>query len=266
MYKAVFLDLDGTLLDDEKNISMENRKAIEKAKEKGAVVCLCSGRQQDFVKDLRIEAGASRYIICSNGAQIYDCDSGEEIFAMTVDEELTEDLFEIAKARGYVIKIDTKYGKFINSDKFYFPTEILIEEDSEKFLKENKALQITIDADKEEEIDELIKYLTGLRRSDFVIYNKYFARTKEGKPFWALNVLNSSASKGNAIHGLCKYLKIDTEDVIAMGDDINDISMLKAVGMGVAMGNATDEVKVNAKEVTKTNNENGVAETLNSKF
>ncbi len=266
MYKAVFLDLDGTLLDDDKNISKENREAIENASKKGAMVCLCSGRQQDFVKVLKEQAGASRYIICSNGTQIYDCDSGEEIFSMTVEEELTSDLYEIAKAKDYVIKLDTKYGKFINSDKYYFPTEMLIEEDHEKFLAENKVLQITIATDTEAEVDEIIKYLTGLRRTDIKIYNKYKSATKEGREFWGMNVINSNASKGNAINGLCKYLKIDVNDVIAMGDDLNDISMMQAVGMGVAMGNACKEVKEHAKEITKTNNENGVAETLNSKF
>ena len=266
MYKAVFLDLDGTLLDDDKNISIENKMAIKKAKDNGAIVCICSGRQQDFVKDLKEEAGASRYIICSNGTQIFDCDSGEEIFAMTVEEELTSDLYEIAKAKDYVIKLDTRYGKFINSDKFYFPTEMLIGEDYERFLSENKVLQITIATNTEEEVDEIIRYLIGLKRTDIKIYNKYKSATKEGREFWGMNVINSNASKGNAINGLCKFLKIDVNEAIAMGDDLNDVSMMEAVGMGVAMGNACDAVKRSAKEVTKTNNENGVAETLNNKF
>ena len=73
-----------------------------------------------------------------------------------------------------------------------------------------------------------------------------------------MNVINSNASKGNAINGLCKYLKIEVNDVIAMGDDLNDISMMQAVGMGVAMGNAIDKLKEVATFVTKPNYENGI--------
>lgn len=266
MYKAVFLDLDGTLFDDNKKISNENKLAIQKAKENGAIVCICSGRQQNFVKVIREETGASRYIICSNGTQIYDCETGEEIFAMTIEEEIILDLFAIAEAKDYVIKLDTKYGKFINSDKYFFPTEMVIKEDYEKFLSENKVLQVTIATDTEEQLDEVIRYITGLNRIDIKVYNKYFGITKEGREFWAMNIINSHASKGNAITGLCKYLKIDVNEVIAMGDDINDVSMMQAVGMGIAMGNACNEVKLYAKEVTKTNNENGVAKAINEKF
>ena len=77
---------------------------------------------------------------------------------------------------------------------------MLIEEDHEKFLAENKVLQITIATDTEAEVDEIIKYLTGLRRTDIKIYNKYKSATKEGREFWGMNVINSNASKGNAIN------------------------------------------------------------------
>jgi hydroxymethylpyrimidine pyrophosphatase-like HAD family hydrolase len=80
-------------------------------------------------------------------------------------------------------------------------------------------------------------------------------------------VLSSkNVSKGNAIYGLCKFLKIDINDVIAIGDGINDISMIKVVGLGVAMENGEPEVKAVAKEITTTNLENGVAKVLKEKF
>ena len=81
-----------------------------------------------------------------------------------------------------------------------------------------------------------------------------------------INIINKNTSKGNAINGLCKYLKLNINDVIACGDDLNDISMIQTVGLGVAMGNAVPIVKEYAKEVTKTNIENGVAEVLFNKF
>ena len=75
--------------------------------------------------------------------------------------------------------------------------------------------------------------------------------------------MNDSVSKGNAILGLCKYLRIDMKDVIAIGDEVNDVPMVEVAGLGVAMENAFEEVKKVAKEITKSNVENGVAYILN---
>lgn len=74
MYKAVFLDLDGTLLDDKSNISEENKKAIKYVQSKGGLVCICSGRQLYKVNEFKELAGADRYLIYANGASIYDCE------------------------------------------------------------------------------------------------------------------------------------------------------------------------------------------------
>ena len=78
-----------------------------------------------------------------------------------------------------------------------------------------------------------------------------------------VNLINSSVSKGNAILGLCKYLKINPDEAMAFGDDLNDISMINSV-YGVAMGNAFDDLKTMAKEVVSTtNNESGISKILN---
>ena len=79
-------------------------------------------------------------------------------------------------------------------------------------------------------------------------------------------MINKNASKGNAIYGLCKYLKIDLKDVIVIGDDKNDLSMFKVAGVSVAMENASRELKKEADEITKSNIQNGVAEVLYKYF
>ena len=78
----------------------------------------------------------------------------------------------------------------------------------------------------------------------------------------AIHVNNPTISKGNAMAGLCKFLKIDLKDTVAIGDKINDISMIKMAGLGVAMGNATEDVKKVADFITTTNDEDGVAKVL----
>lgn len=265
MYKAVFLDLDGTLLDENKKISQENKEAIKYAKEKGAQVILCSGRQKSMIKDYKEEINASDYIICCNGAEIYNCAQKESLFMSVLSEDLAYNLYEFSEKNNFLVRYDTQYGRFINNMNYFIQKEVELEKDIKKFISENNILQITIGTETENEIDEVIKYIESLNRNDIKIENKYIAKTKNFK-IWAINIININASKGNAINGLCKYLKIDVKDVIAMGDDLNDISMMKIVGHGVAMGNALPLVKEYAKEVTLSNEENGVAKILKSKF
>lgn len=267
MYKAVFLDLDGTLLNDTKEISEENKNAIKYAQSKGGIVCICSGRQKDAVKVYKEMAGCDRYIICSNGTQIYDCENDEELFSCTLEEDICNTLAKFIIENDFYIRIETSYCRYVNSKDYFIKYEIILDNNEElfKLIKENKILQITIGAKKEEDIKKAIEFVNSLNRKDIKIENVFppdYYATKA----WSANIINVNASKGNAINGLCKFLKIDIQDTIAMGDDTNDLSMINAVGLGVAMGNAGEDVKQIAKEITKTNMENGVAEVLYKKF
>ncbi len=78
----------------------------------------------------------------------------------------------------------------------------------------------------------------------------------------AIHITNTDVSKGNAMLKLCKFLKIERKETVAIGDKVNDISMIKMAGLGVAMRNASDEIKQIADMVTSSNEENGVAEVL----
>lgn len=265
MYKAIFLDLDGTLLDDDKNVSQENRKAIDMAESIGVSVCLCSGRQKEFVKKIKEKAGInSQYVISSNGCEIYDLKNKEVLFTANLENSLSKNLYEYCENKGHLIRIDTIYGRFLNNMKYEYSGELEFSENIDKFLSENNVIQISVCTKTEHEIDEAINYIKSLG-ADIKIENRYKTGNRDWS-LWAINIINKNASKGNAIYGLCKYLKIDIKDVIAMGDDLNDISMIKEAGLGVAMGNATPKVKQVADEITKTNNENGVAEIINSKI
>lgn len=265
MYKAVFLDLDGTLLDNNKRISEENKDAVRYAKEKGAQIIICSGRQQDMIKDYKDEINASNYIICCNGAEIYDCNTKQDLFSSNISKDIIRKLYNFANERKYLTRFDTKYGRHINNMNYFTSKEIELDENVDKFIEENNVFQFTIGTATEKQADEAIEFIKSLNRNDIKVENKYEAKTKNFD-IWAINIINSSASKGNAINGLCKYLKIDLNNVIGMGDDYNDISMMNTVGYGVAMGNAVPILKEYAKEVTLTNNESGVAKILKSKF
>lgn len=265
MYKAVFLDLDDTLLDNEKNISKENLEAIKYVKEKGGLVCIASGRSIELTKKYREMADTSRYIIYSNGAGIFDCDANDKLFSADIEKETCFDLYNYAIENNYGIRIDTAYGRYITDEKYAVGFEILLQPGEGKdIISDNDILQISMITETEEKRKEMIDFVNSNIAKTVKVENIFKTGRKE--EFFAINIINTSASKGNAINGLCKYLKIDIKDVIAIGDGINDISMIKTAGLGVAMENGDPELKAVAKEITSTNLDNGVAKILKEKF
>lgn len=266
MYKAVFLDLDGTLLDNNKKISDENKKAIKYAQSKGAYVCICTGRQFEMGKKFKELAGADRFFIYSNGAGIYDCENNEVLFSSILPSNICTKISELATPNNMFIRIDTIYGRYINNEKYKVNTEIVLKDgEMNSIYNNNETLEISIGALDEDSIKKYSNKLLDSYGNIIKIVNKYTLELN-GYKLYMINIINKSASKGNAITGLCKYLKIDTKDVIAIGDDMNDSSMIDIAGLGVAMGNAEEEFKKIANEITKTNLQNGVAEVLFNKF
>ncbi len=264
MYKALFTDLDGTLFDDNKNISEENLKALDRIKADGKMVAICSGRQIDFVKRVNDKIGANDFIIASNGAVIYDCKNSEVLFSSNIPKERCKFLIKYGLEKGFLIRVDTLYIRYLSDMTRAVSTEIQLDDDIDKFVRDNDVIQITFCTEKNENLADIISYIKD-ECYDLSIANRFSSNIGDFR-YWAINILNCSASKGNAISGLCKYMKINTDEVVAIGDDLNDVSMMKAVGMGVAMNNAVDEVKANSNFITLNNNDDGVAYAINKFF
>ena len=260
MKKIVFFDLDGTLLNEEKSILKENKESIKKACENGIEVVICSGRQQSQVRYYQKEAGAGKYIITTNGAEIYDTELEEQLFNCSLEKEFCKEFYKYIVENKLFFRIDTKYARYINQEKNRLMDELLFNEEHNKFFEENIVLQFSVGSISSAKIDEVIEYL---KKFPYIkVENRYNAKLT-ADPLDIINVINKNASKGNAIRGLCKYLKINVEDAIAFGDDNNDISMFEAVGYPIAMGNASNKLKSMAKEVILGNDVPSIAEVLN---
>ena len=266
MYKAVFLDLDGTLLDDDKNISQENYDAIEYVTQNNGLVILSSGRPISATQKFWNKVKASRYFIYSNGAGIFDTQTNETIFSAIIEKSICLDLYNYCMQNGICIRIDTKYGRYITDMNLATSTDIFFDDDINDFLSKDDIQQISFLCLSGEKIENAINYIEEKYHHFAKIENHYTFLSKNNEYVHTINILNTSTSKGNAISGLCKFLHIDINDVIAMGDDLNDISMIKTVGLGVAMGNAKQEVKDIAKQITTDNNHSGVAKILRENF
>ena len=266
MYKAVFLDLDGTLLDDNKDVSQENQRAIKYVMEKGGQVYLASGRSLKATKKYWDMLNLTKYIIYANGAGIYDCHENETVFLIDIKKNICRELYDYSVNNNLCIRLDTINGRYISDEEYrVYVDEMLLDNNVMNIIDNKEILQISLLSREKRDIEDAVDYINkNISEEDIRIEDIF--KTGENNRFSAINAINPKASKGNAISTLCDILKIDINDVIAFGDGINDISMIKKVGLGVAMGNAKSEVKEIAKAVTSSNNDSGVAKILLNKM
>lgn len=260
MYKAIFSDIDGTLVDNKKIVSEETKKAIKKAKENGIEFIICSGRYYVSAKRFFQECNSSRYMICTNGAEIYDCETNQVLYSSNMEKDVCLKLYNIAVENNFVIKFDCKYGRFVYNSKDLLDPEMELTEEITKFIHENNITQISFGSQNKEKLQNIKNEITEI--GNIKISNEFIWTVNQNE-YFTVSYNNKNVSKANAMFGLCKFLKIDVNDVIAIGDGVNDIEMIKTAGFGVAMENAHDErVKKAADFITISNEESGVAKVI----
>ena len=266
-YKLICIDMDGTLLNDKKIISEENIKAIRLANEKGVRVAVCTGRiftSADFFSEL---LGVKSPVIASNGAYIVEKDRGEVVYNATLGVEKCKKLLSMFRKYDiypHYYTSDTVFTEqLVYSSLFYeevnktLPKDkqvkiVLVNDWDEIFKKYEKLIFKGIAVDKDiEKIKKAKVYLRSLEEFEVV-----------SSRFDNFEAMNNGVSKGNAVKILGEYYGIAREQIICIGDSENDLSMIKYAGLGVAMGNADQEVKEAAQYITDSNNCDGVARVI----
>ncbi len=261
MYKIIFVDIDGTLRNDNKEITERTREAINKVTKNGVYVVICSGRPRQYTEEVSKEALASNYIIGCNGGEIYDYKEKKNIYLNAIGKEEIIALWQMAEKYNVQLVINSN-GKRIVRQQTDDDTDILLEESIETFLIDNPVAQCVLSSLKLEKIQN-IKEEINLKNIEIVNLSKCLVNNKlpKEKPFF-LDITCKDTSKGNAMKKLCEYLQIDLKDSVAIGDSYNDLTMFKVAGYSVAMGNAPEDIQKIVDEVTDTNNEDGVAKFL----
>jgi len=262
MYKLIALDMDGTLLRSDKTISKTNFEAIQKAKVKGVKVVLATGRPligiKKYLKELNL-LDEGDYAVTYNGAVIQTTKNEDIISANILSIDDIDILYGISKKLGVNIHAFTKDYCITPKTSKYTLLEakmnsISIKEmDFNNLPKDTSIIKIMF-IDEEEILDKVIAKLPK------ELYDKY--TIVRSAPYF-LEFLNKKVNKGVSVRLLAKKLGIDMKDVICAGDQGNDIHMVDFAGLGVAMENATDELKKVANFVTKSNDEDGVAYVIN---
>lgn len=257
MYQAVFIDIDKTLLNGNGEVTPKTALAIEQAKKQGIRIFLISGRSR--MSAIKFQEFSSRYMINSNGADIYDCEKKETLYQSVMEPKICEKLYEMAHKEDMVIKLDFGLARAVNKAEYLEDYEIELTEEIHQFLDQNPVIQIALCSENLEKIEIVKKFIK--EQTNLAVINQFIWEVND-KVMHAIHITNTDVSKGSAMLRLCKFLKIDGKETVAIGDKINDISMIKMAGLGVAMGNASDEMKQIANMVTSSNEEDGVAEVL----
>lgn len=286
MYKLVAIDLDGTLLNSYGEVSNENKQAIKSAINNGVEIVLSSGRIGDSVESIAHDLSANNYYISGNGSMLYNMQEDKIEYENFIEKEKMLKLIKICEENSIYYSIYTenmvitkslKYNvafyNYENSKKaFDKRTNINIVQNIYEYvenLKNNKFLKITICDDSEIIFSRIIDKFKKINNIDVLdvahMSRKIIKEGTEEVPveYYYTEITNKNVDKWTAIEILIKKLNIKREEVIAIGDNMNDKLMIKNAGIGVAMGQANPKIKEIADFITQDNNNNGVANILN---
>jgi Cof subfamily protein (haloacid dehalogenase superfamily) len=257
--KLIAIDIDGTLLNEENILAQETIDAITEARAKGIKVVLCTGRPltgvKKYLKKLNI-TGSNEYAITFNGAQVQDA-SGSIIEKFDLDHQ------DFVKLEQLSHKLNTNF-QIETVDYIYATNRDL----SPYSIAESYLVNMPIRVRTPKEITKDTEIVKAMLIANPNIINAAESKVPaslldhlsmvKSEPVF-LEFMNKNASKGQALEKLAKQLHLTAENVMAIGDQGNDMTMVSYAGTGVAMGNGIDELKSIANLVTKTNKENGVA-------
>ena len=246
MYKLVAIDLDGTLLNSYGEVSEKNKEAIQKAKNKGAEIVIASGRPISSARSYAYEVGADNYIICGNGSVLYDMKN----------EQIIYDKFIERQKALQIIKICEENSIFFNIYKY-------VEENLDL-----QVLKITVCDESKIIFDSIIRKLREVKNVDVLdlqhMARKYIKLGTEEKKveYYYTEITSKDVDKWGAIEKLADRLQINKEEIMAIGDNMNDKRMVENAGLGVMMENCAPYMKEFADVIVKDNNNDGVAEAI----
>ncbi len=259
MYKLVALDMDGTLLNDNKKINDRVKKAIADAREKGVKVILSSGRGfkgiEKYVRELQLD----ELVVSLNGAVVTDASGERIVFSIHMEPDVSRRIMELQREYDiFSINFigEKMYVEEFNEKAMYFATfegvEVIAVGNMMEFYNSQPIGKMLM-------IEEHEKY--GMFKQRLLEELGQYINATFSLPDF-LEIYNINVNKGIILRKVAEYYDIKREEVIAIGDGENDISMIEYAGLGVAMENAMDSVKNAANLITKSYVEDGVAHVI----
>ncbi len=257
-YKLIAIDMDGTFLNSNHEISDRNTNAVINAMDKGVKVVIATGRGPTTLCDHKEKLKFDTPFIVYNGAGVKYLDKKEYILRFNLDYDVAEKIYNYGNELGVAVLLwvddklyanaDTKYCDFY---KKHTSVEFSIIENFEQFkgCGIHKIMFISEAENIQKIYDDVVE--KGFDETNFTISIPTF-----------LEFYSKETSKGQAVLNYARQLGINADEIIAIGDGMNDLTMINMAGLGVAMGNASDIVKKEADFITTTNDDYGVARVI----
>lgn len=286
MYRLMAIDLDGTLLNSYGEVSPETRDALNRVKDSGVEVVLASGRPISSTESLAVELGVDNYLISGNGAAVFDIKNQEIIYDRFLNKDQVLKIAKLCEDNSFFYNIYTEDEVIANSLNynvlFYHKenlkkveekrTHINVVENIMEYIEQSgkeKFLKITVCDESQFIFNSIMRRLKEIDGID-VLETAYMSRKKikQGTDdvdinYFYTEITNKNVNKWSAIEFLINKLGIQREEVIAIGDNLNDKEMIQNAGLGVVMGNSNPMMKEIGDEIVSDNNSEGVLEAIN---
>lgn len=282
MYKLVAIDLDGTMLNHYGEISERTKEVVRKCLVKGVEIVLASGRPIDSIKTIAKELGIKGYFIAGNGALVYDIQRDEIIYENYIKKEKILEIIKICEENSIAYNVYTDKVILTTNLKFnvlYYYKENLKKEENKQTnisivenmyeyvenMKDDKFLKITICDQNDTIFHSIIKKVKEINSIEVLdiahMSRKIIKQGTEEIPieYFYTEITANDVDKWKAIEFLIERIGLQKEEVMTIGDNINDKKMIENAGMGIAMKGSTIEILKVAKDITETNDDDGVA-------
>lgn len=266
MYKALALDIDGTLLNSNKEITPHTAKAVEKLQDKGIPVIIASGRPEQGIYHVAEALNMKEkggYILSFNGGKITDYKTGRIVYAKTISDQYYREVCDYA-------------GNMECSLLTYKDGCIITEKPDNKYVElESNVVKMPV-----KKVDNILDNLTFPVDKFLLVGEPEYMMSKVGdmaqhfkgrlnvfqsEPFF-IEVVPMGIDKASSLDILLKGMGMTNKDLVACGDGRNDVTMIKYAGMGIAMDNGCEEVKSMADYITSSCDEDGVAKAIDMFF
>ena len=282
MYKLVAIDLDGTMLNSYGVVTENTKNTIKKTIEKGIDVIIASGRPIDSIKTIANEIESKKFFIAGNGSLIYDIQKDEIIYEKYLKKEKVLEIIKMCEENSISYNVYTEKTILATSLKhnvlYYYKENLKKPEDKQTHINivenmydyidkmsEERFLKITICDENRSVFNSIMKKLNEIGGIEVLevshMSRKIIQQGTEEIPieYYYTEISAENVDKWYAIEYLISKLNIKKEEVITIGDNINDKKMIQEAGLGVAMGQSTPAIKEIADEITTSNEEDGVA-------
>lgn len=261
--KKIFLiDSDGTLCNNDGIISVKSKQAIKKIVKKGDYAIICTARPRYHALELMKTVNSSKYIISSNGAEIYDAKSNKIVRSYCVNKKFVYYLINKCYELDLRLVLSADDIDYVTKD-IRNSSQILLSRNSYK--KQLKKVKIKMGM----VIDSKLEVVSELKKKVLLMHNVYIVNEKSKDDSYYEDwfcIGSKNSIKSNGLINISNYLKVPLKNTIAIGNDYNDLPMFKVSKISFAVNNSNDDIKKSADYVVSSNNNDGVAEAIDKVY